>query len=82
MARQLYVVVHDQFPKSGTEWSRFSGDGSYEQYCDLSRQYDPAPSPKAFPNGTVIPAWNGTSADKWLLEFGRVDLLDYRASII
>jgi ribonuclease T2 len=52
-------------------------DGSYEQYCDLSRQYDPEPSPKQFPNGTLIPAWNGTSVDKFILEFGRIDLLDY-----
>ncbi|KIK07526.1 hypothetical protein K443DRAFT_129190 [Laccaria amethystina LaAM-08-1] len=30
-------------------------DGSFEQYCDFSRQYDPTPSPKVLPNGTVAP---------------------------
>ncbi|KAG5644612.1 hypothetical protein DXG03_008090 [Asterophora parasitica] len=34
-------------------------DGSYEQYCDLSRQFDPKPSPAKFPDGTVIPAYKG-----------------------
>ncbi|EIN13999.1 ribonuclease T2 [Punctularia strigosozonata HHB-11173 SS5] len=52
-------------------------DGSYEQYCDLSRQYDPDPSPAVLPDGTVVPAWNGTSIDHWIKDFGRLDLLDY-----
>ncbi|KAH8835468.1 ribonuclease T2 [Flagelloscypha sp. PMI_526] len=52
-------------------------DGSFEQYCDLSRQYDPKPSPAAFPNGTVIPAWTGPTIDTVIENFGRSDLLDF-----
>ncbi|KAJ8083708.1 hypothetical protein PM082_002474 [Marasmius tenuissimus] len=51
-------------------------DGSFEQYCDPSRQYDPAPSPAAFPNGTVIPAYRGPGVDTFVKAFGRKDLLD------
>jgi hypothetical protein len=54
-------------------------DGSYESYCDLSRQYDPVPSPAVLPDGTRVPAWNGTTIDTWIKEFGRYDLLDYSA---
>ncbi|KAF9269971.1 ribonuclease T2 [Marasmius fiardii PR-910] len=52
-------------------------DGSFEQYCDFSRQYDPAPSPKALPNGTVIPVHKGPGVDTFIKKFGRDDLLDY-----
>ena len=53
-------------------------DGSYTQYCDLSRQYDPEPSPNTTtgtPSGTPVPPWNGTTIDVWVEEFGREDLL-------
>ncbi|KAJ7925994.1 ribonuclease T2-like protein [Mycena leptocephala] len=43
---------------------------SFEQYCDLSRQYDPAPSPG-------VPPYTGPGVDTFILEFGRLDLLDY-----
>ncbi|KAG7098947.1 hypothetical protein E1B28_000837 [Marasmius oreades] len=52
-------------------------DGSFEQYCDPSRQYDPAPSPQAFPNGTEIPAYRGPGIDTFIEKFKRYDLLDY-----
>ncbi|CCM04456.1 uncharacterized protein FIBRA_06636 [Fibroporia radiculosa] len=52
-------------------------DGSYNQYCDFSRQYDPDPSPAVLPNGTIIPPYHGISVESWILEFGRFDLLDY-----
>ncbi|RDB29420.1 Ribonuclease T2 [Hypsizygus marmoreus] len=52
-------------------------DGSYEQYCDLSRQYDPVPSPANFPNGTVIPTWTGPGVDTFIKKFGREGLLKY-----
>ncbi|GBE77679.1 ribonuclease T2 [Sparassis latifolia] len=52
-------------------------DGSYEQYCDFSRQYDPYPSPSVLPNGTIVPPWTGPSVASFLIEFGRLDLLDY-----
>ncbi|KAL9716516.1 hypothetical protein Ac2012v2_000964 [Leucoagaricus gongylophorus] len=52
-------------------------DGSFEQYCDPSRQYDPAPDPASFPNGTAIPAYKGPGVDTFIKEFGRQQLLDY-----
>ncbi|GLB35933.1 putative RNase T2 family protein [Lyophyllum shimeji] len=52
-------------------------DGSYEQYCDLSRQYDPAPSPAKFPNGTLIPPYKGPGVDTFIRQFGRKDLLAF-----
>jgi ribonuclease T2 len=55
-----------------------SSNGSYTQYCDLSRQYDPIPSPNTtngLPNGTVVPVYNGSSIDTFVEAFGRYDLL-------
>ncbi|KAK0481652.1 ribonuclease T2 [Armillaria novae-zelandiae] len=52
-------------------------DGSYEQYCDLSRQYDPDPSPSTLPDGTVVPAYKGPGVNTFVKSFGRDDLLDY-----
>ncbi|KAA1468026.1 ribonuclease T2 [Dentipellis sp. KUC8613] len=52
-------------------------DGSFEQYCDLSRQYDPNPSPAVLPDGTKVPAYHGPGLDTFIAEFGRLDLLDY-----
>ncbi|KAL4246991.1 RNase T2 family protein, partial [Abortiporus biennis] len=52
-------------------------DGSFEQYCDFSRQFDPVPSPAKLPNGTVIPPYKGPSVDTFVKEFKRLDLLDY-----
>ena len=53
-------------------------DGSYAQYCDFSRQFDPAPSPKTLtPNGTVIPPWTGPDVGTFVEAFGRYDLLDW-----
>lgn len=54
--------------------------GAYESYCDLSRQYDPVPSPNTtngLPNGTVVPPWTGETATDILKRFGRHDLLSY-----
>ncbi|KAI0068169.1 ribonuclease T2 [Artomyces pyxidatus] len=45
-------------------------DGSFAQYCDLNRQYDPFP-----PKG--VPAYSGPGVDTFLTAFGRDDLLDY-----
>lgn len=50
---------------------------SFEQYCDLSRQYDPAPSPAVLPDGTIVPAYTGPPVDTFVAEFGRLDLLAY-----
>lgn len=52
-------------------------DGSFEQYCDLSRQFDPTPSPAILPDGTVVPAWKGPGIDTFVAQFGRQDLLDF-----
>ncbi|KAJ7246310.1 ribonuclease T2 [Mycena haematopus] len=45
-------------------------DGSFAQYCDASRQYDPAPAAGVTP-------YTGPGVDTFILEFGRLDLLDY-----
>lgn len=50
---------------------------SFEQYCDLSRQFDPTPSPAILPDGTVVPAWKGPGIDTFVAQFGRQDLLDF-----
>ena len=60
-------------------WPDFC-NGSYTQYCDLNRQYDPSPSPNTtngLPNGTVVPPYNGSSIDTFLEPFGKYDLLAY-----
>ncbi|KAJ7492414.1 ribonuclease T2-like protein [Mycena latifolia] len=45
-------------------------DGSFAQYCDLSRQYDPAPS-------AGVPPYTGPGVDTFIKEFGRLDMLEY-----
>ncbi|OQO15115.1 hypothetical protein B0A48_00497 [Cryoendolithus antarcticus] len=60
-------------------WPDFC-NGSYTQYCDLTRQYDPFPSPNTtngLPNGTVVPPYNGTDITAFVTPFGRYDLLAY-----
>ncbi|KAI0683120.1 ribonuclease T2 [Cytidiella melzeri] len=52
-------------------------DGSFAQYCDFSRQYDPVPSPAKLTNGTVIPPWTGPNVGQFIKDFGRFDLLDW-----
>ncbi|EPE31363.1 Ribonuclease Rh-like protein [Glarea lozoyensis ATCC 20868] len=55
-------------------------DGSYTQYCDLSRQYDPVPSPNTTtgtPSGKPVPAWKGPDISTFLAPFGKLDLLAY-----
>jgi hypothetical protein len=66
--------------KTKTQLTDFTSNGSYTQYCDLSRQYDPVPSPNTttgLPNGTVVPAYNGSGIGTFLEPFGRYDLLEY-----
>ena len=53
-------------------------NGSYTQYCDLRRQYDPTPSPNttnALPNGTVVPAYKGPAISTFIEAAKRYDLL-------
>lgn len=60
-------------------WPDFC-NGSYTQYCDLDRQYDPDPSPNTtngLPNGTVVPPYTGPNIGTFLEPFGRYDLLDW-----
>ncbi|KAG2155619.1 ribonuclease T2 [Suillus clintonianus] len=52
-------------------------DGSYDEYCDLSRQYDPQPSPSTLPDGTAVPPYEGPSVRTFIKDFGRSDLLQY-----
>ncbi|KAI0014387.1 ribonuclease T2 family protein [Xylariaceae sp. FL0662B] len=54
--------------------------GSYTQYCDLSRQYDPDPSPNTTngqPDGTPVEPWTGGSIEPFLEAFGKWDLITY-----
>lgn len=58
-------------------WPDFC-NGSYTQYCDLNRQYDPNPSPNTTtgtPDGTPVPSWTGPTIDNWIRDLGRLDLL-------
>jgi hypothetical protein len=55
---------------------------SFDQYCDLTRQYDPDPSPATLPDGTVIPPYKGPSVRTFIEEFGRLDLLKYSECMI
>ena len=55
---------------------------TYESYCDLSRQYDPNPSPKKLDDGTEVPAYDGPGVDTFVQDFGRDDLLSYSAFVI
>ncbi|KAF2874822.1 ribonuclease T2-like protein [Massariosphaeria phaeospora] len=60
-------------------WPDFC-NGSYTQYCDLTRQYDPIPSPNttnAKPNGTFVPPYTGPKIGTFLEPFGKFDLLEY-----
>lgn len=60
-------------------WPDFC-NGSYTQYCDLSRQYDPEPYPNTTtgtPDGTPVEPYNGPGIDKLIEPFGRWDLLAY-----
>ncbi|KAF1833049.1 ribonuclease T2 [Decorospora gaudefroyi] len=72
------VLPSDSWTLHGL-WPDFC-NGSYTQYCDLNRQYDPNPSPNTtngLPNGTFIPPYNGSSIDTFLEPFGLWDLLEY-----
>ncbi|KAF2636175.1 ribonuclease T2 [Massarina eburnea CBS 473.64] len=60
-------------------WPDFC-NGSYTQYCDLTRQYDPLPSPNTTtgqPNGTAVKPWTGPNIGTFLEPFGKPDLLDF-----
>ncbi|CAH0049616.1 unnamed protein product [Clonostachys solani] len=60
-------------------WPDFCS-GKYTQYCDLSRQYDPKPSPNTTTgtsDGTPVPPYKGESIDKWFVPNGKADLLAY-----
>ncbi|OCK82106.1 ribonuclease T2 [Lepidopterella palustris CBS 459.81] len=75
---QGQVLPKDSWTLHGL-WPDFC-DGSFTQYCDLTRQYDPFPSPKTtngLPNGTVVPPYNGSNIGTFLEPFGKFDLLAY-----
>jgi ribonuclease T2 len=58
-------------------WPDFC-NGSYTQYCDLKRQYDPLPSPNTTtgtPSGTPVVPYKGPNIGTFLEPFGRYDLL-------
>ncbi|KAJ4344917.1 hypothetical protein N0V95_006117 [Ascochyta clinopodiicola] len=75
---QGQVLPKDTWSLHGL-WPDFC-NGSYTQYCDLTRQYDPIPSPNTtngLKNGTVVPAYTGPNIGTFLEPFGRYDLLEY-----
>jgi ribonuclease T2 len=54
-------------------WPDFC-NGSWTQYCDLNRQYDPHPSPNTTtgtPAGTPVPPYSGPTVDTFLAALGR-----------
>jgi len=54
-------------------WPDFC-NGSYTQYCDLNRQYDPHPSPNTTTGtaaGTPVPPYNGPTVDTFLTALGK-----------
>ncbi|KAE9969920.1 hypothetical protein EG328_006601 [Venturia inaequalis] len=58
-------------------------NGSYTQYCDLNRQYDPTPSPNTtngLRNGTVVPPWTGPNIGTFLQALGKLDLIAWMNS--
>ncbi|KOS18075.1 Ribonuclease Le2 [Escovopsis weberi] len=60
-------------------WPDFC-NGSFTQYCDLSRQYDPKPAPNTTdgtPTGTPVPPYTGPSIESLFAEYGKGDLLAY-----
>ncbi|KAI1503907.1 ribonuclease T2 family protein [Biscogniauxia marginata] len=60
-------------------WPDFC-NGSYTQYCDPSRQYDPEPYPNTTtgtPSGEPVVPWTGVSIDEFVKPFGKWDLLAY-----
>ncbi|PQE17930.1 ribonuclease t2 family protein [Rutstroemia sp. NJR-2017a WRK4] len=55
-------------------------NGSYTQYCDLNRQFDPSPSPNTTTgtsSGTPVPPYKGPPITKYIEEAGKYDLLAY-----
>ncbi|KAF2964271.1 hypothetical protein GQX73_g9287 [Xylaria multiplex] len=60
-------------------WPDFC-NGSYTQYCDLRRQYDPLPSPNTTtgkPDGTPVKPWKGAPISDYIKRFRKYDLLDF-----
>ncbi|KAI8629507.1 ribonuclease T2 [Xylariaceae sp. FL1651] len=60
-------------------WPDFC-NGSYTQYCDLSRQYDPIPSPNTTtgkPGGTPVKPWTGEPISDYIEQFKKYDLLAF-----
>ncbi|KAI1813179.1 ribonuclease T2 [Poronia punctata] len=60
-------------------WPDFC-NGSYTQYCDLSRQYDPYPDPNTTtgtPSGKPVKPWRGEPISNLIQRSGKLDLLAY-----
>jgi len=54
-------------------WPDFC-NGSWTQYCDLTRQYDPHPAPNTTtgtPQGISVPAYGGVTVDTFLAALGK-----------
>ncbi|KAI1348259.1 ribonuclease T2 family protein [Xylaria sp. FL0043] len=60
-------------------WPDFC-NGSYTQYCDLKRQYDPFPDPNTTtgtPEGTPVKPWQGEPISDFIKRFRKYDLLAF-----
>ena len=58
---------------------KFCSNGSYTQYCDLHRQYDPYPSPNTtngLPDGTPVPPYLGPRIHPFIAA-GKYDMLAF-----
>ncbi|KAJ2982327.1 hypothetical protein NUW58_g6467 [Xylaria curta] len=72
------LLPKDQWTIHGL-WPDFC-NGSYTQYCDLKRQYDPFPSPNTTtgkPDGTPVKPWKGVPISDYIKRFRKYDLLAY-----
>ena len=66
------LLPKDSFTLHGL-WPDFC-NGSWTQYCDLNRQYDPNPSPNTTTGtaeGTPVPPYSGPTVDMFLAALGR-----------
>lgn len=53
-------------------------NGSYTGYCDVSRQFDPDPSPNVSSTGIPLEDYSGNvTGTAVLTQYERFDLLDY-----
>lgn len=78
MAGLLVSVCTRRSAHTPLTYESVDSNGSYTQYCDLARQYDPVPSPNttnALPNGTAVHPYQGSNIGTFLEPYGKHSLL-------